>query len=149
VNDDFGPSDADFLVRIDDAFEHSLGPIPERLTTAARDAFGWRTADVELAELLFDSANDELAGVRGISMQRRSFRFASGSFVIRVHLTSASMIVMIEPPMSVTCTVATSDATTEHRTDELGEIVIDAPELPLRLEVDLPSGRVVTPWITG
>jgi hypothetical protein len=149
VNDDFARSDDDFLARIDDAFEHSLDPIPDRLTVVAREAFGWRLADAELAELLFDSANDELAGVRGISMQRRSFRFASGNFVIRVHLTSASMIVMIEPPMSVTCTVATSDAITEHRTDELGEIVIDAPELPVRLEVDLPSGRVVTPWITG
>jgi hypothetical protein len=149
VNDDLAQSDDAFLARIDDAFEHSLDPIPGRLTVAAREAFGWRLADVELAELLFDSANDDLAGVRGISMQRRSFRFASGSFVIRVHLTSASMIIMIEPPMSVTCTVATSDATTEHRTDELGEIVIDAPELPVRLEVDLPSGRVVTPWITG
>ena len=149
MSDDRGPSDPDLLVRIDDAFEHSLDPIPGRLTTAARDAFGWRLADVELAELLFDSANDELAGVRGISMQRRSFRFASGNFVIRVHLTSASMIVMIEPPMSVTCTIATSDTTAEHRTDELGELVVDAPELPVRLEVDLPSGRVVTPWITG
>ncbi len=149
MNDDLAHPDDDFLARIDDAFEHSLDPIPDRLTVTAREAFGWRLADVELAELLFDSANDELAGVRGTSVQRRSFRFASGNFVIRVHLTSASMIVMIEPPMSVTCTVATSDSTTEHRTDELGEIVIDAPQLPVRLEVDLPSGRVVTPWITG
>jgi hypothetical protein len=149
VNDEFQASDDDLLARIDDAFEQSLEPIPERLTTAAREAFGWRLADVELAELLFDSANDELAGVRGSSAQRRSFRFASGEFVIRVHLTSASMIVMIEPPMSVTCTVATADASNEHRTDELGELVVDAPELPVRLEVDLPSGTVVTPWITG
>ena len=139
----------EFLARIDDAFEHALDPIPERLTAAARDAFSWRLADVELAELLFDSANDELAGVRGSTAQRRSFRFASGDYVIRVHLTSASMVVMVEPPMSVTCTVATAESNTAHRTDELGELVIDAPELPVRLEVDLPTGKVATPWITG
>jgi len=150
VNDEVARSDGEILARIDDAFEHSLEPIPDRLTAAARDAFSWRLADVELAELLFDSANDELTGVRGSTVQRRSFRFASGDFVIRVHLTTASMIVMVEPPMTVTCTVATSESTAQqHRTDELGELVIDAPDLPVRLEVDLPSGRVVTPWITG
>jgi hypothetical protein len=148
VNDDSAP-DREVLDRIDDAFEHALEPIPDRLTAAAREAFGWRLADAELAELLFDSANDELAGVRGSTAQRRSFRFASGDFVIRVHLTTVSMIVMVEPPMSVACTVSTSEATVEHRTDELGELVIDAPEPPVRIEVDLPSGRVVTPWITG
>ena len=26
--------------------------------------------------------------------------------------------------------------------------MVDAPELPLRLEIELPSGKVVTPWIT-
>ena len=149
MNDEVARSDGEFLARIDDAFEHSLEPIPDRLTAAARDAFSWRLADVELAELLFDSANDELAGVRGSTAQRRSFRFASGDFVIRVHLTTASMIVMVEPPMTVSCTVATSESTAQHRTDELGELVIDAPDLPVRLGVDLPSGRVVTPWITG
>ena len=149
MNDEFDQFDDELLARIDDAFEHSLDPIPERLTAAAREAFGWRLADVELAELLFDSARDEPAGVRGSTAQRRSFRFASGEHVIRVHLTSASMIVMVEPPMSVTCTVATSTGSSQQRTDELGEFVIDAPELPVRLEVDLPSGKVVTPWITG
>jgi hypothetical protein len=37
----------------------------------------------------------------------------------------------------------------EHRTDELGELVVDAPDLPIRIEVDLPGGTVVTPWVTG
>lgn len=149
MNDDFVEPDAELLARIDDAFEQSLDPIPDRLTAAARDAFGWRLADVELAELLFDSANDELAGVRGTLAGRRSFRFASGEFVIRVHLTDASMVVMIEPPMSVACQVVSSGEISSHRTDELGELVVDMPELPARIEVELPSGRIVTPWITG
>ena len=41
------------------------------------------------------------------------------------------------------------DETTEHRTDELGELAVDAPDLPLRLEIDLPSGTTITPWITA
>lgn len=138
----------DLLVRIAAAFD-DLPPIPSRLTTAAHEAFSWRQADAELAELLYDSAASELVGVRGTSTDRRSFRFGAGDFVIRVHLTEATLVVMVEPPLSVACRVATEDGTTDHRTDELGELAVDAPELPMRLEVDLPSGTTVTPWITG
>ena len=148
MSDDHNVHDT-LLERIADAFETQLQPIPTHLADAARDAFAWRSADMQLTELLFDSANDELVGVRGTSTERRSFRFGAGDFVIRVHITPATLIVMVEPPLSVTCRVATEERTDEHRTDEMGELVIDAPELPLRIEVDLPSGKIVTPWITG
>lgn len=39
--------------------------------------------------------------------------------MIRVHLTSASLIVMIEPPLSVDCRIVTEVDTDEQRTDEL------------------------------
>ena len=54
------------LRALGESFAHDqLDPIPERLTIAARQAFGWRLIDAQLAELLFDSASDELVGVRG------------------------------------------------------------------------------------
>lgn len=148
MSDDHNVHDA-LLERIDDAFEAQLDPIPTNLSDAARDAFAWRSADVQLAELLFDSANDELVGVRGTTTERRSFRFGAADFVIRVHLTSATMFAMVEPPLSVGCRVVTKQETVEHRTDEMGELVIEATEQPVRIEVDLPSGTVVTPWIIG
>ena len=138
----------DLLGRLADAYD-DLPPIPERLTAAAHDAFSWRRADAELAELLDDSAEAQLVGIRGTSTDRRAFRYGAGDFVIRVHLTEATLIVMVEPPMSIVCRVASERATTEHRTDELGELAVDAPELPMRLEVDLPSGTTITPWITA
>lgn len=134
---------------VDDAYEHDLPPIPPALTSAARDAFSWVSADVRLAELLFDSAHDDLVGVRGAATERRSFRFGVDDAVIRVHLTSATLIVMIEPPVSVQCRVSSEDGSDEYRTDELGELVIDAPDFPIRVEVDLPGGTVATPWITA
>jgi len=148
MSDDHNAHDA-LLDRIDDAFDTDLAPIPTHLAAAARDAFAWRSADVQLAELLFDSANDELVGVRGATTERRSFRFGAGDFVIRVHLTSSSLFAMIEPPLSVACRVTTRDASVELRTDEMGEVAIDATEQPVRIEVDLPNGTVVTPWIIG
>lgn len=148
MSDDQG-TPSSLLERISDAFEHDLDPIPPRLTAAAIDAFAWRSADARLAELLFDSASTDLVGVRGTSTERRSFRFGVDDFVIRVHVTASTLIVMFEPPLSVGCRVSTEGGSTEHRTDELGELVVDVPELPFRIEADLPSGRVVTPWITG
>lgn len=149
MSDDLVGPDDDTLARLDDAFDRVLGEVPAPLLRAAHDAFGWRRADAELAELLFDSAGDELVGVRGSTTERRSFRYGADGSVIRVHLTSATMIVMIEPPLSVACRIATEQSTVDARTDQLGELAIDAPDLPVRLEVDLPSGTVVTPWITG
>jgi hypothetical protein len=142
------PDDA-ILDRIAAAFDRELPPIPERLSAAAVDAFQWHRADAILAELVFDTANDELVGVRGVAGERRSFRYASGDAVIRVHLTAATMTVMVEPPLSVPCRIATTSGSVEHRTDEYGELVTDAPELPIRIEIDLPGGAVVTPWITA
>jgi len=142
-------SDDVMLRRIADAFD-GLPSIPQHLSAAARDAFHWRRADAVLAELTFDSAVDELAGVRGPGSDRRSFRFVADEAVIRVHLTPTTMMVMVEPPLSVACRVASGDgAPVEYVTDEYGELAIDAPEFPIRVEVDLPDGTVVTPWITG
>ena len=151
MNDEsIDPAFLPLLDRLGDAFDDAhLEPIPPRLSAAAREAYGWRRADAELAELLFDSASDTLVGVRGTTTDRRSFRYGSGQFAIRVHLTDVSLIVMIEPPLSVGCTVDTAHGSDQHQTDELGELAVDAPELPLRLEVELPGGNVVTPWITG
>lgn len=141
-------TDNSMLDRIGQAFDE-LDPIPDHLADAARAAFAWRRADAELADLLFDSANDELVGVRGTSSDRRSFRFGTKDYVIRVHLTAETMIVMVEPPLSVPCRVAGEEGSVEHRTDEYGEFAVDAPDFPVRVEVDLPEGTVVTPWITA
>lgn len=140
---------APLIDRIDDAFDHDLDPIPSRLTDAARSAFEWRRVDAELAELLFDSAEEELVGIRGTTSERRSFRYAANEYVLRVHLTEETLIVMVEPPLSVPCRIDAEGSSTDQQTDDLGELAIDLPELPLRVEVDLPSGSIVTPWITG
>ena len=147
--DDRSIDDA-MLDRIATAFDRNLSPVPSALSQVARDAFQWRRADAILAELTFDSATDELVGVRGGGNERRSFRFSAGEWVIRVHLTTATMIVMVEPPLSVACRVVSGDGEpVEHHTDEYGELAVDAPEFPIRIEIDLPDGTVVTPWITA
>lgn len=147
---DRSTADDELVALISAAFDRELPPIPARLTDAARDALAWRRVDAELAELLFDSAAADLVGARGGTVARRSFRYAAGDFVVRMHLTTDTMTVMVEPPLSVVCRVVSGDAgPVDHRTDELGELVIDVPSFPIRLELDLPSGTIVTPWVTG
>jgi hypothetical protein len=155
TSDEFSaPELEELLMGLDEAFD-DLPPVPTGLHDLAVAAYGWRRVDAELAELLFDSASDDLVGVRstgtGTSAERRSFRFGINESVIRVHLTAESLIVMIEPPLSIACQVACGfdGQVVEHRTDELGELIIDAPELPVRIEFQFPGGRVVTPWIIG
>lgn len=144
-----GPDWAPILDRIDDAFEADLDPPPAHLLDAARAAFGWRLDDAQLAELLFDSASEQLAGVRGSAKELRSFRYSAGEHVIRVHLTSSSLVVMIEPPLVAGCRVVTEAGPVACMTDEFGELVVEAPTLPVRVEIDLPGARVATPWITS
>src|SRR5690606_26182681 len=81
-------------------------------------------------------------------------RFGAHGTVMRVHLTADSLVVMLDPPAAVTCRIATAVRpgevrTEEHRTDEHGELVVYAPDLPVRIEADLPAGTIVTPWVIG
>jgi hypothetical protein len=126
-----------------------LPPVPAHLTAAAESSFEFIDLDSVLAELITDSTDAELAGVRGHGGDRRSFRFGALDSIIRVHLTGSSVMLMLEPPLSVACRIVTRIGAVSARTDDLGELIADAPELPVRIEIDLPSGAVRTPWIIG
>jgi hypothetical protein len=54
-------------------------PVPASVVEAAKAAWTWRTIDTELAELTYDSWNDDkaLAGVRGASTIERTSRLLS------------------------------------------------------------------------
>ena len=55
--------DDELVARLAEALPKA-DPVPAAVTEFAKAAFGWRTIDAELAELVFDSAVDELVGVR-------------------------------------------------------------------------------------
>ena len=136
------------MIALSRAFDQ-LPPVPTHLTEAAESAFDFIDVDAVLAELLTDSSSAELAGIRGNGGDRRSFRFGALDSIIRVHLTGSSVMLMLEPPLSVACRIVTRIGAIAARTDDLGELIADAPELPVRIEIDLPSGAVRTPWIIG
>lgn len=62
-------------------------PVPERLLSAARDAFGLRELDVRVAELMRDSAVDlPVAAVRGAGPRMLSFE--AGNVAVECEITS-------------------------------------------------------------
>ena len=64
--------------------------VPAEVLSAAKAAFTWRTIDAELAELAYDSLEDQaaLAGVRGPGGPR-ALTFEAGDAVIEIEVEAA------------------------------------------------------------
>jgi hypothetical protein len=75
----------DRLVAALGAAARALDPVPASVTDAAKAAFTWRTIDAELAALVYDSAEQELAGVRG-APARRSLSFEYADVVVDMEI---------------------------------------------------------------
>jgi hypothetical protein len=71
------------------AAAHSADAVPAEVVAAAKACFTWRTIDAELAELSFDSYDDELVGVRGAG-PTRSLTFERGDTVVELELEEST-----------------------------------------------------------
>ncbi len=118
--------------------------VPAELSDDARAVFTWRTIDEELLSLSFDSAVDELTGVRSSGTAERLLRFFSGDVEVDViggdlegMVTGAELdVVRLERPDG---TLVDSDV------DEHGRFLFEAVEAgPLRLHIG--EGGPVTEW---
>jgi hypothetical protein len=133
-----------------------LDPVPERVTSAAKASFTWRTVDAELASLTYDSAldADRLAFVRGTAAARQLTFSASGLTVdIEAEETDGSLRLIGElaPAQRAVITVRHNEGTTEVETDEDGRFRTGPiPTGPVALSLRLAAGgsAVQTEWIT-
>jgi hypothetical protein len=157
VHDDPGDTELEEeLRRVASQFE----PVPAVLLQAALDAYGWRTADAELADLVFDSLADhrEDALVRGAGDGRLlSFHAQGLSIEVEVSGTGASrrLIGQLVPPQHATVDIRHGGdlTTTTVETDELGrfsaETLLAGPvSMRCRTGEDANPRRVVTEWIS-
>ncbi len=132
---------------LNDAFD--ADSIPPELSAFALDAIKWRVLDDELAALTFDSSTSELVGIRGVATQRVSLRFEGRGISVSVSLSDASIVASIEPPQVYDCLIEGPHVVIVANSDENGEIAVDECPLPLRLVVETPLGRLISPWMTG
>ena len=142
--------DDQLIATLGDAIQHA-DPVPERVLAGARAAFTWRTIDAELAELVFDSAN-ELTGVRSESMARQvTFQAPGVEIEVMVIDNGQRRIVgQLIPPSVATVQLASGDSVAETQTDDLGRFTFnDVLPGPVRLSVLGSSGEHVvhTEWI--
>src|SRR4051794_12708641 len=88
----------------------SPGPVPERMRTAARSAFGWRQVDEEL-ELLFlahDSALEYAPEVRGpVSTESRTLSFQGTELSVEIEI-DRDLIGQLSPPQPGQVTLITA-----------------------------------------
>jgi hypothetical protein len=132
-------------------------PVPAGLLQAALDAFGWRTVDAELAELVFDSLldPDDAALMRG-SQGPRLLSFRAGELTIEVEITSArssrGLVGQIVPPQQARVEIRHGAGVLPVEADDLGRFSAGSlPAGPISLRCR-PSGEgsgptLVTDWV--
>ena len=113
-------------------------PVPAAVVEAARASFTWRSVDEELAELLSDSADLALTGVRGTGDRRLSFEAPQLviEFVLVPGPRGSRLEGQLAPAGPARIEVRHGSETTEIDADDHGRFVLDGVRNgPLALRV--------------
>jgi hypothetical protein len=146
-------SDEQLLSRLAAALD-AADPMPAAVSEAAKATFTWRTIDAELAALVFDSASEELAGVRGAEMEAaRQMTFRTPGVEIElvvVSETSRRLVGQLVPPQAAEIELHHEAGSATAQTDDLGRFTFhDVPAGTVRLACRLreDSAVIQTEWI--
>jgi hypothetical protein len=129
--------------------------VSERRRTAARTAFTWRTVDVELAELLHDSALDAGAAFRSGSDGPRTLSFRRAAVTLEVEVDGETVLGEVvdesegdEAPATVTLQRPDADDRSVEA-DASGFFRFDGVEPgSVRFVVTRAGWSLTTPWAT-
>ncbi|MBT8202536.1 MAG: hypothetical protein HKN74_02550 [Acidimicrobiia bacterium] len=120
---------------------------PADVIQAAKDSFTWRTVDAELASLVFDSATDDLATVRGGTVADRQLTYQAGDVEIEVMVSGNHISGQLIPPRVGHVELAAGAELLEARVDELGSFTFpDVPSGPVRLTIRVGDQTIATEW---
>ena len=121
--------------------------VPDDVLQAAKDSFTWRTVDVELAELAFDSAIDELAGVRAASAADRQLTFRADDVELEIMVDGRRISGQLVPTQAATIELVAGGAISHADVDDLGSFFFDdvAPG-PIRLTIQAGEQTIATEW---
>lgn len=129
----------------------SAEPVPSDVTEFAKAAFTWRDIDAELADLEFDSIEEDLpAGVRS-SATARMVSFQAGQWMLDLEYDETSNTIMghISPATSFTVELHLPGARFSVESDEHGRFEAhDVSTGPVSLVLRMTDGQVIkTRWI--
>lgn len=150
-NDFAAMSDDELLVVLGEALA-ATDPVPPAVHEYAVAGFGWRTIDADLAELVFDSAVAELAGVRGAEETREITFRAPGIEIEVVVLTEDTrrIVGQLVPPQQAVIELRSVDGSVRRvESDDLGRFsVTDVPTGNVSLRCILDDDQTVqTDWV--
>ncbi len=144
--------DEQLLARLMAALD-AADPLPEAVIDAAKASFTWRTIDAELAALVFDSASEELVGVRGAEVARQmTFRTPGVEIeLVVVSETSRRLVGQLVPPQAAEIELHHEDVTRTVQSDNLGRFTFqDVPTGSVRLTCKLKADDatlIQTEWV--
>ena len=126
-------SEEQLLARLAAALD-AAEPMPEGMLDQAKATFTWRTIDAELAALVFDSAAEELVGVRSSDANRQmTFRTPGVEIeLVVVSETTRRLVGQLVPPQVAEIQLHHEDGSQTASTDNLGRFAFD----------DVPAGSV-------
>ena len=146
---DATPAEVEIVEILSRALEHA-DPVPISVTEAGKSAFTWLTIDAELAELVFDSARDELVGVRSETLAERQLTFQSPNVEIEIMLVGDTrhLVGQLVPAQEAGVTLITELESTDAKTDYLGRFDFTGVEPGrIRLQVSTAGGpSITTQW---
>jgi hypothetical protein len=127
-------------------------PVPEHVQIAARVAIEWRTLEVELAELVHDSAVDEpVLAIRG-DAGPRELTFEAAGITIEIETETQStgtgdsirLTGQLVPPQAAEIALRIGDEVVPVRADERGRFgAVHLTHGPLSLRCRLGNARLV------
>jgi hypothetical protein len=122
--------------------------VPPRSAGAAESAFGWLRADDELAELVFDSADEPaLAGVRGNLHRQLTYRF--DELLIDCEVGHDALLGQLIPRTPARIELWSADGRRRLLAlDGDGRFAAEpAPTGPVSIRCTRAGRTVVTPWL--
>ena len=149
---DFATSKEDdqILARLREGLGQS-DPVPSDVTEFAKAALSWRNIDAELAELDFDSIDEDLpAGVRS-STTARMVSFQVGKWMLDIEYddTSGRLMGQISPESPYTVELHTAGALFSVESDDAGRFHADGISRgPVSMVLHFRDGEVIkTQWV--
>jgi hypothetical protein len=127
--------------------------VPSWFIETGKNAFAWHNIDAELAQLTYDSEQDQraVAVLRSETASIRSLTFTSAHLSLELEVTGNSLLGQLLPPRSGQLEIQTRAGTTSTtEVDEIGCFSVEPiPDTPFRLHCRAADGTdVLTAWIT-
>ena len=127
--------------------------VPSWFIETGKNAFAWHNIDAELAQLTYDSQQDQraVAVLRSEMASIRALTFTSAHLSLELEVTGNSLLGQLLPAREGQLEIHTraGDITTTE-VDEIGCFSVDPiPDSPFRLRCHTADGTdVLTGWIT-